>query len=282
MEFGVNRVTLTLPAWRCGRGWVVLLVLLGGQVTLILNIDWSLWWLVDSLSLRLCLVGGWLVEWWMMIRCFGFGLLVTCYPVLWLFGRRRVNCRVVWGWSMSGAGRGIWLLIPLMFLVGDWCESCFSGDQVGLLMNCYLVEVMVWIGGLGLVVVSWGYGVWWDWHWLLVSEVDDVIQASRWLCDRWSLGRCETWRSRRGVTEVTERLMMLDVELVVNLCRSSRAFSRNCCVFGIIVRFADWLIDFYLEWCGVWWLGRLFWIGNLNNVRVVVDQGSECITSTRG
>ena len=42
-----------------------------------------------------------------------------------------------------------------------------------------------------------------------------------------------------GVTEVTERLMMLDVELVVNLCRSSRAFSRNCCVFGIIVRFAD-------------------------------------------
>ena len=35
------------------------------------------------------------------------------------------------------------------------------------------------------------------------------------------------------------RLMMLDVELVVNLCRSSRAFSRNCGVFGIIVRFAD-------------------------------------------
>lgn len=35
------------------------------------------------------------------------------------------------------------------------------------------------------------------------------------------------------------RLMMLDVELVVNLYRSSRAFSRNCCVFGIIVRFAD-------------------------------------------
>lgn len=48
-----------------------------------------------------------------------------------------------------------------------------------------------------------------------------------------------SWRSRRGVTEVTERLMMLDVELVVNLCRSSRAFSRNCCVFGIIVRLAD-------------------------------------------
>lgn len=32
---------------------------------------------------------------------------------------------------------------------------------------------------------------------------------------------------------------MLDVELVVNLYRSSRAFSRNCCVFGIIVRLAD-------------------------------------------
>lgn len=46
----------------------------------------------------------------------------------------------------------------------------------------------------------------------------------------------EMWRSRRGVTEITE---INDVELVVNLCRSSRAFSRNCCVFGIIVRFAD-------------------------------------------
>lgn len=42
-----------------------------------------------------------------------------------------------------------------------------------------------------------------------------------------------------GVTEVTERLMMLDVELVGNFCRSSRAFSRNCCVFGIIVSLAD-------------------------------------------
>ena len=38
----------------------------------------------------------------------------------------------------------MWLVIDsLMFLVGDWCESCFSGDQVGLLMHCYLVEVMV-------------------------------------------------------------------------------------------------------------------------------------------
>lgn len=55
---------------------------------------------------------------------------------------------------MSGAGRGIWLLIPLMVLVGDWRESCFSGDQVGLLMNCYLVEVMV---------VEWGSGVGWLW-----------------------------------------------------------------------------------------------------------------------
>ena len=54
------------------------------------------------------------------------------------------------------------------------------------------------------------------------------------------------------------RLMMLNVELVVNLFRSSRAFGRNCCVFGIIMRFADCLIDFYLKWCGVWWLGRLF------------------------
>lgn len=50
-------------------------------------------------------------------------------------------------------------------------------------------------------------------------------------------------RMRRGPRVVVLlrllRLMMLDVELVVNLYRSSRAFSRNCCVFGIIVRFAD-------------------------------------------
>ena len=59
---------------------------------------------------------------------------------------------------MSGAGRGIWLLIPLMFLVGDWCESCFSGGQVGLLMNCYLVEVMVVERGSG-VGRSWYRGV---------------------------------------------------------------------------------------------------------------------------
>lgn len=32
----------------------------------------------------------------------------------------------------------MWLVIDsLMVLVGDWRESCFSGDQVGLLMNCY-------------------------------------------------------------------------------------------------------------------------------------------------
>ena len=58
------------------------------------------------------------------------------------------------------------------------------------------------------------------------------------MCDRRSLGRGGRGDRGWGV-EVTERLMMLDVELVVNLCRSSRAFSRNCCVFGIIVRFAD-------------------------------------------
>lgn len=49
----------------------------------------------------------------------------------------------------------------------------------------------------------------------------------------------ETWRSRCDVLLRLLRLLMLDVELVVNLCRSSRAFSRNCCVFGIIVRLAD-------------------------------------------
>lgn len=122
---------------------------------------------------------------------------------------------------------------------------------------------LVWIwGGVGR---SWcrgvmendgsGIGYWWVW-WC-------DFQSSRWLCFQRSLGRM-----RRGDRVVVLlRLMMLDVELVVNLYRSSRAFSRNCCVFGIIVRFADWLIDFYLKWCGVWWWCRLFWIGNLNNVR---------------
>ena len=50
------------------------------------------------------------------------------------------------------------------------------------------------------------------------------------MCDRRSLGRGGRGDRGWGVTEVTERLMMLDVELVVNLYRSSRAFSRNCCV----------------------------------------------------
>ena len=78
-------------------GWLFFLLLgvFGGVIvihwlTMILNIDWSLWWLVDSLSVRLCLEGGWLVEWWMMIRWLGFDelvfrLLVTCYLVLMFF-----------------------------------------------------------------------------------------------------------------------------------------------------------------------------------------------------
>lgn len=148
MEFG-----LTVWLWLCrraaGRGWVVLLVLLGdpGQSWFTI-IDWSLWWLVDW-WFWLCFDGesGWLSdEWWMVIRCFGdrwFVVSVAVYlllvaHVLWLFGRRRVNCRVVWGLDRWG-WRGLWDLVidSLMFLVGDWCESCFSGDQVGLLMNCY-------------------------------------------------------------------------------------------------------------------------------------------------
>lgn len=155
-----------------------------------------------------------------------------------------------------------------MVLVGDWCESCFFWRfQVGLLMNCYLVEVMVWIRGRG-VGWSWCRGVmeddgsgigWW--------VCDDVIQSSRWLCFHRFLGHM-----RRGDRVVVLlrllRLMMLDVELVVNLCRSSRALAEIAvCLALSWVRFADWLIDFYLKWCGVWLLGRLFWIGNLNNVR---------------
>lgn len=137
-----------------------------------------------------------------------------------------------------------------------------------LLLDFRLVWIGVW------VCRSWcygdggsGIGYWW--------VCDDVIQSSRWLCFQWSLGRM-----RRGDRVVVLlrllRLMMLDVELVVNLYRSSRVFSRDCCVFGIIVRFADWLIDFYLKWCGVWWC-RLFWIAWGGD-----DQGSGCITSTRG
>ena len=203
------------------------------------------------------------------------GVSVTCYlllgaHVLWLFGRRRVNCRVVWGldrWAVRVVGFGCWFLWWLFWLeIG--VNHVISRD---FRLVCWWIVIWLkwWFESGVWGLVSCGVvGLWrmMDLA-LVIGECDDVIQASRWLCDRRSLGRCETWRSRRGVTEVTERLMMLDVELVVNLYRSSRAFSRNCCVFGIIVRFADWLIDFYLKWCGVWWWCRLFWIGNLNNVR---------------
>ena len=215
-------------------------------------------------------------EWWMMIRCFGdrwlvFRLRFTCYLLPCSLSLcDSANCRVVWGldrWGWSGSCG--WLLILWWFWLEIGVNHVISRDF--RLVCWWIVIWLKWWFESGvwgwLVVVSWGYGVWWDWHWLLVSESMMWFRRRRWLCDRRSLGRCETWRSRRGVTEVTERLMMLDVELVVNLYRSSRAFSRNCCVFGIIVRLADWLIDFYLKWCGVWWLGRLFWIGNLNNVR---------------
>ena len=209
-----------------------------------------------------------------MIRCFGCGLLVTRYlllgaHVLWLFGRRRVNCRVVWGldrWAVRVVGFGYWFFdgfgwrlawIMLFLEISGWfVDELLFGWSDGLNRG----------SGVGRL---WSVGLWrmMDLA-LVIGECDDVIQETEvivWPSISWSgSGRGDRgW----GVTEVTERLMMLYVELVVNLCRSSRAFSRNCCVFGIIVRFADWLIDFYLKWCGVWWLGRLFWIGNLNNVR---------------
>ena len=92
MEFGV-----TVWLWSDGVTRVVVVGITGdsgGQVKLILNIDWSLWWLVDW-WFWLWLMGS-LVgcddEWWMMIRCFeiddwcfGCGLLVTCYLVLMFF-----------------------------------------------------------------------------------------------------------------------------------------------------------------------------------------------------
>ena len=57
-----------------------------------------------------------------------FRLRLTLLLVTLLFdslGDVGLTGGVVWGWSMSGAGRGIWLLIPLMVLVGDWRESCY-------------------------------------------------------------------------------------------------------------------------------------------------------------
>lgn len=89
MEFG-----LTVWLWLCrraaGRGSWYYWCSSVDAVKLILNIDWSLWWLVDSLSLRLCFDGwlvGWVMndEWWMMIRCFGdrwFVVSVAVYLLL--------------------------------------------------------------------------------------------------------------------------------------------------------------------------------------------------------
>ena len=85
MEFG-----LTCDSDSAGVSRVVVVGITGdsgGQVKLILNIDWSLWWLVDW-WFWLWLMGS-LVgcddEWWMMIRCFGdrwFVVSVAVYLLL--------------------------------------------------------------------------------------------------------------------------------------------------------------------------------------------------------
>lgn len=144
MEFGLTCGCSTRCAWSCEVG---ITGDSGGQVKLIPTLievcdGWSIggfdfgWW------------GVWLVvmmndEWWFVVLRSMIGvsvvvylLLVTCYSCS-LSLCDSVNCRVVWGLDhKAGAGRvvGYWLL---MVLVGDWRESCFSGDQVGLLMNCY-------------------------------------------------------------------------------------------------------------------------------------------------
>ena len=82
---------------------------------------------------------------------------------------------------MSGAGRGIWLLIPLMVvLVGDWRESCYfwrSGWFVDELLLDFRLVVergsgvgRSWCRG---VMESDGTGIG---YWR--SEVDDVIQET--------------------------------------------------------------------------------------------------------
>ena len=62
-------------------------------------------------------------------------------------------------------------------------------------MNCYLVEVMVWIGGLGLV----GCGVVGLWRMmdlaLVIGECVMMWFRRRGDCVSNDLGRCETWRS---------------------------------------------------------------------------------------
>lgn len=156
---------------------------------------------------------------------------------------------------MSGAGRGIWLLLVI---------DSFDGFGWRLAWIMLFLEISGWFvdellfgwsdglnRGLGLV----GCGVVGLWSLmdlaLIIGECDDVIQSSRWLCDRRSFGRVRRGDRGWGVTEVTERLMMLDVELVVNLCRSSRAFSRNCCViwyYREVCWLTYWLL-FEMVWC---------------------------------
>ena len=82
---------------------------------------------------------------------------------------------------MSGAGCGIWLLIPLMVvLVGDWRESCYFWRS-GWFVDEIVIRFQV---GCGAGVWGWsvvergvmesdgtGIGYW-------RSEVDDVIQET--------------------------------------------------------------------------------------------------------
>lgn len=264
MEFGLTCGCSTRCAVRVKLVLLVILVVGSSWFPTLIEVcdGWSIggfdfgWW------------GVWLVvivndEWWFvdlrLMIGFGCGLLVTCYLVLMFFVLcDLVNCRVVWGLDhKAGAGRvvGYWLLMVFWLEIG--VNHVFSGDQVGLLMNCCLVEVMVWIGGWGWsVVVSWGSSSWWIWHWLLVSVwwCDSVVEVV--IVFQRSLGRV-----RRGDRVVVLlrllRLLMLYVELVwIFIGQVGRL--AEIAVFGIIVRFADWLIDFYLKWCGVWWFGSGF------------------------
>ena len=131
------------------------------------------------------LLRGWLVGWVMnddsVTRVRWVGVSVTCYlllgaHVLWLFGRRRVNCRVVWGldrWAVRVVGFGCWFLWWLF-----WLE--IGVNHVFLEISGWFVDELLfgWSDGLNRgsgVGRSWcrgvmendgsGIGYWWVSRW---------------------------------------------------------------------------------------------------------------------
>ena len=220
---------LSGSGWWSGGGWLIIFLA-----------PWCFWWcdcdsLVDDDSqhwLKFVMVGwfvecetllrGWLVGWVMnddsVTRVRWVGVSVTCYlllgaHVLWLFGRRRVNCRVVWGldrWAVRVVGFGCWFLWWLFWLeIG--VNHVISRD---FRLVCWWIVIWLkwWFesGVWGWSVVERGVmesdGVW---HWLLEKRsrwCDSVVEVIVCPSIFWSgSGRGDRgW----GVTEVTERLMI--------------------------------------------------------------------------